>query len=163
MTKHREQLKEYLSQIHLKGKRVVDWGSGAKPVQRYLGSVINCHFITIDKNPDIIPERRGDKHYVKDVCDPIYLDSLADVAFCFEVLEHVAYPDELMENIADNLKQGGIVYISAPFMFEIHAEEDYWRYTKHGLRLLLERYYFDSILITELENQSGYIAKAVKM
>lgn len=161
MTAHREQLKDYLGKIHLKDVTVADWGSGAKPAMRYIQHD-NCKFITIDNNKLIVADRRAPHHIVADLNIPLELTDTVDVAFCIEVIEHVANTDMLMMNIYDNLVEGGTLYISAPFLFPIHAEEDYWRFTENGLRLLLDISGFSIQDLYSLEGQSGYIAKAVK-
>jgi hypothetical protein len=52
--------------------------------------------------------------------------------------------------------------LSAPFKYEIHADEDYWRFTKHGLILLLERHGFKVDSINETVAELGYIVEAHK-
>lgn len=162
MTRQREQLKEHLAKINLKDKRVVDWGSGAKPAMRYIQHE-NCHFTTIDKNPLIVQDRRGQEHLVRDIASADLDDKLIDdfdVAFCLEVLEHTLDPQMVVTNIWLSLHRKGKLYLSVPFLFPIHAEEDYWRFTEHGLRYLLRD--FKDIQVEELEGASGYWVEATK-
>lgn len=154
MTRHREALKEQLSKIYLRDKSVIDWGAGSKPASRYI-HYDNCTFFTIDKNNYNKPDM------VVDIAKDIHLDQMFDAAFCLEVIEHVIDYTALIRNIDNHLRVGGVLYMSAPFQFEIHAEEDYWRFTKHGLRLLLE-YSFTSVEIISIDGDSGYFIKAVK-
>ena len=159
MTRQREQLKEKLGQIHLKDVAVIDWGSGAKPAMRYINHE-GCYFVTIDKNPQIIQDRRGSKHYELDITEKVRLTDRSGVAFCLEVLEHTLNPQSVVDNIYDNLETDGKLYLSVPFLFPIHADEDYWRFTEHGLRHLLRD--FREVSVEAFENDCGYWVEAVK-
>ncbi len=162
MTAQREALKAELANIFIKDKSVIDWGSGAKPAMRYIQHE-NCTFTTIDKNELIPVDRQGNKHFIKDICsadlDDQFIDSY-DVAFCLEVLEHTLDPQTVISNIWLSLHNNGKLYLSVPFMFPIHAEEDYWRFTEYGLRYLLRR--FKNVEIKSFENESGYWVEANK-
>jgi len=157
---HRQIIKEYQKAIILKDKVIVDWGSGSKPVQRYITHE-NCRFITLD-NANITDDRQGNLHYKVNISKPLTYDFNADVAFCMEVLEHVEYPEIVLKNIYDNLKQGGTLYLSAPFKYEVHSDIDYWRYTDAGLKLLLERNGFKVDYILTTTDDLGWIVKARK-
>jgi SAM-dependent methyltransferase len=67
-----------------------------------------------------------------------FADASFDAVFLLEVLEHVATPDLAISEIYRVLAPGGVLVLSTPFLFEIHeAPHDYFRFTEHGLRLLL--------------------------
>jgi SAM-dependent methyltransferase len=64
----------------------------------------------------------------------------------FEVLEHTSNPHKAIDNVYKVLKKGDLFLFSVPFNFHIHDEpNDFFRFTEHGLKLLLER--FSSIKI----------------
>jgi 2-polyprenyl-3-methyl-5-hydroxy-6-metoxy-1,4-benzoquinol methylase len=160
VTRQREQLKEKLGQITLKKKKCIDWGSGAKPAARYVQHS-DCKWLCVDKNPDIVDNYRNWKltYKVADI-ESLQYKPTYDVAFCLEVLEHTLYPRIVVSNIYGSLKKGGVLYLSVPFLFPIHAEEDYWRFTEHGLRHLLKE--FSSVSIVSFEEECGYWVRAVK-
>lgn len=133
---HREAIKEWLATINLENKTVIDWGSGAKPASRYINHS-GCKFYTIDQNPLIDQGRRSANHITGDIEQPWDI-AMADVAFCMEVLEHCWDGLSVLLNIRDNLIEGGTLYMSLPFMVEIHADDDYHRYTDKGIKKLLE-------------------------
>lgn len=157
---HREQIKAWLAGITLWDQTVHDWGSGSKPVSRYVQHD-NVRFITLDKNPLIAEDRRSKDHITADLTEPIHLDP-ADTAFCIEVLEHTLYPQELLENISNNLKPEGSLYLTMPYDFPVHSDDDYLRLTENGLRAHLQ---IAGFIIDKLEytsDRQGYIVEAHK-
>lgn len=148
---HREDIRAYLEGLEINGS-VIDWGCGSKPVQRYVPAE-GSSFHNIDNNPKCSP------HRVHDITIPISVYE-ADHAFCMEVLEHVEYPGEVLDNIYSNLKEGGTLHLSVPFMYPVHGEQDYWRFTDQGLTLLAERAGFNKIKVWDIAD--GYLMEAIK-
>lgn len=158
---HREGIREYLKDVQVHGL-VIDWGCGTKPIKNYL-KPSNAKFVGIDKldhvNADYVTdiEKAGiNKSPVDD----------ADFAFCLEVIEHVWDAKQLLTNIWLYLRSGGVLYLSQPFMYEVHKEDDRHRYTYHGLKQLLEEVGFTvediSPTVGDLDHAEGYILRARK-
>lgn len=67
------------------------------------------------------------------VCDAASMpvaDNIYDVIICAEVLEHVRYPEKVLSEIARVCKPGGGIFLTAPFLFPVHADPyDFRRYT----------------------------------
>ena len=89
------------------------------------------------------------KHEVVDiVCDVYELSrklasGYADCIICSDVLEHLNDPFEACEQMRHVLKDGGVLFMSVPFLYRIHSSDsvsDYFRYTSDGLRFLLRNY-----------------------
>lgn len=157
---HRETIKDFLAQLVYKNKKIIDWGSGSKPVSRYIQHE-NCKFITIDNNKLIAADRRSVNHIIHDIQEPIELDA-ADVAFCMEVLEHTQYPHQVLDNIWHNLKEGGHFYFSMPYNFRVHSYDDYMRLTENGIRAYFEQAGFRIELFMATVGDEGFIVKATK-
>lgn len=70
--------------------------------------------------------------YPADAYDFVILD---------EILEHVEKPWIAVEEVRRILKPGGTLITSSPFMIAVHkVPEDYWRFTKEAMCVLLESY-----------------------
>ncbi|MBU2546875.1 MAG: class I SAM-dependent methyltransferase [Proteobacteria bacterium] len=65
-------------------------------------------------------------------------DGAFDCIVCTEVLEHTLQPFDAMAELHRMLAEGGLLFLSVPFNFRIHGPlPDCWRFTEHGLRVLL--------------------------
>lgn len=155
---HRQAIKAWQAGIKLDGLKVIDWGSGSKPASRYIQHK-DCIFTTVDSNPLIAEDRRSDNHIEHDITNYIPI-AAADVAFCIEVLEHVKHPVYVLDNIRGNLKEGGRLYLTVPFLFPIHSDADYWRFTDQGITLILESSDFRVDKIAETVEQQGWMVEA---
>lgn len=90
---------------------------------------------------DIAPD--SDCDYIGDICkhNDFLSDDSFDYVVCTEVLEHTLHPFDATEEIWRILKPGGKLFLSVPFNFRIHGPlPDCWRFTEHGIRLLLKRF-----------------------
>lgn len=77
-----------------------------------------------------------------------------DAALNVVTLEHVKEPARVIEEIHRVLRPGGRLLIIVPHEWEEHqTPHDYFRYTRYGMRYLLERAGFEGILI---EPVGGY-------
>ncbi len=63
-----------------------------------------------------------------------------DSVLCTQVIEHVAEPWRMFDEIARVLRPGGRVLLSAPQAWRLHEQpHDYYRFTCYGLTYLAER------------------------
>ncbi len=73
-----------------------------------------------------------------------------------QTLEHLAEPGRFLAEAARVLRPGGTLFLTAPMMFRMHQEpHDYYRFTCHGLRYLLER---AGLTVESLSPQGGYFS-----
>ncbi len=64
-----------------------------------------------------------------------------DFVILDEILEHVKKPWVAIGEIYQILKPGGCLITSSPFLIAIHkVPNDYWRFTKEGIEVLLEKF-----------------------
>lgn len=154
---HREGIRDYLKDVQVHGL-VIDWGCGTKPIKNYL-KANDAEFIGIDQLDHVGADVVADIDRYIEVGE-------ADFAFCLEVIEHVDSPEDMLLNIKNNLKLGGILYLSQPFMYKVHKEDDRRRYTYHGLKELLDWAGFTvediQPTVGDLDHAEGYIVRARK-
>ena len=162
MTKDiRTQLNEYFRKINVDGITIIDWCSGRKKAQNHIHHK-NCKIISVDRLPQRNPT------IVADVCQPITIEQ-ADMAFLTEALEHCVDDNAALNNVYNNLKDGGTAIISVPTICEKHGRSDvgdFRRYTREQIRLLLENHKFKILEEYELRcdeaNRLGYLLKVQK-
>jgi len=71
-----------------------------------------------------------------------------DASINIVTLEHVREPGRALEEIERVLKRGGSLLLAVPHEWEVHqAPHDYFRFTRHGIRHLLEEAGFQDIRI----------------
>jgi SAM-dependent methyltransferase len=76
-----------------------------------------------------------------------------DAIVCTEVLEHLPEPRRAIDEMFRVLRPGGSLLLTTRFLFPIHdAPHDYFRYTKYGLRHLLQQFE-----IVELEEETDAV------
>jgi len=67
-------------------------------------------------------------------------DEVFDSVFCTQVLEHIPEPQKAIDEIYRILKKGGHAIFTVPHLAYLHNEpHDYFRYTRHGLKFILEK------------------------
>jgi SAM-dependent methyltransferase len=101
---------------------------------------------TLDISPD------AGCTYVADLCrtNSDIPDDHFDIVVCTEVLEHTVQPFDAVRELHRILKPQGVLLLSTPYNFRIHGPlPDCWRFTEHGLRVLLDR--FEILTLTPLE------------
>jgi SAM-dependent methyltransferase len=77
-----------------------------------------------------------------------FRDGVFDATLNVVTLEHVREPARVIEELSRVLAPGGRLLIVAPHEWEEHQQpHDYFRYTRYGLRYLLERAGFQEIQV----------------
>jgi SAM-dependent methyltransferase len=124
------QSNKILADLH--GALILDIGSGNA---RYLDFVDKSNsYISVDY-PMTNSKYLGRPMAFADArCMP-FKSEVADVVLLFEVLEHVTETERVLSEIRRVLRRDGKLFISVPFIYPIHdAPNDYWRFTKYGLK-----------------------------
>ena len=117
---------------HLHG-RLLDAGAGRMAYRDMLREVCE-RYESLDQSP-----ADGIDH-VADLQHTGLPDAQYDSVFCSQVLQHLPEPELAVREIARVLKPGGRAVISVPHLVWLHNEpHDYWRFTPHGMRHLLEK------------------------
>lgn len=111
---------------NMKGK-VLEIGGGR--TEKY-----NKNSIILDINPNLNPDILASGY------DLPFKNSTFDTIVATEVLEHLEKPQAFVNGIYRVLKHDGAFFLTTRFIYEIHGEIDYFRYTKLSLRTLFNRF-----------------------
>lgn len=110
--------------------RIADYGGtneiGTDIVKDMLagGDMKNYHMLDFDNGVDLRKPIRGKKF---------------DLGICMDLLEHVSNPFIVAKNIIDSLKPRAFLFITAPYVWEIHNyPKDFWRFTPDGIQELFK-------------------------
>lgn len=129
---------------------LLDVGCGAKPYEKTFTPYVD-KYLGLEYSPE--SGYRGNK---ADLCGDAGLlplaDESVDTILCTEVMEHVPNPEKTIEEFARVLRPGGIVITTAPFVYPIHDEYDFFRYSPQGLATIMKRH---GLTIEEIKPLSG--------
>jgi len=127
---------KYSASATPKGSKVLDAGAGPGPYEPLFA---HCNYEATDFHPD---------NNIDFVCslDRIPRDNgTYDAIISTEVLEHVEYPQDVMNEFFNILKKGkpgestGKLYLTCPQGWGLHQEpHNYYNFTKYGLKSLLK-------------------------
>jgi SAM-dependent methyltransferase len=130
----RETLWQELKTIcHFNPREVLEVGAGTARIRfRNLFQVPAALWMTLDIEPVFSPDVAASVFAM-----PFAAESF-DTVLCMQMLEHVPTPQLALVEIHRVLRPGGRLVISAPQSWALHMEpNDYFRYTRHGLHVLL--------------------------
>ncbi|MDO8648451.1 MAG: class I SAM-dependent methyltransferase [Candidatus Peregrinibacteria bacterium] len=144
----RSRLKEFLKRYRSDAK-TLDVGCGSAVYGDFFPNRVT---LDIEARPGVQVDIVGDAHDMKQVEDGSF-----EVVLCTEVLEHLHTPPKAIAEFRRVLKPGGLLILTTRFIFPIHdAPGDYFRYTKYGLRHLLQD--FEIVELTEETNTMETLA-----
>jgi 2-polyprenyl-3-methyl-5-hydroxy-6-metoxy-1,4-benzoquinol methylase len=186
--------KQFLSDINLKGKKILDYGAGIGLSLKKLKEDVEKECVYGAVDPLILDEEirtyaielnSVQANYMKseynlNVINDISDESKYDLIMCYHVLEHMQYPDKILQQFNENLNDDGYLYLGVPENFgEVFDEasgmttnsfENYYHlnhvnlFTKQSLRNILKKSGFkiikeDSLMygysvICQKENQA---------
>jgi SAM-dependent methyltransferase len=129
---------------------MLDVGCGVRPYERFF-----LPFVTKYLGLEYSPES-GYRGNTADFCGdasalPLDTGSI-DTILCTEVFEHLQDPERAMSEFARVLRPGGVLITTAPFVFPVHDEHDYFRYSSKGLAVMMSRH---GLEVEKVEPLSG--------
>jgi SAM-dependent methyltransferase len=123
---------------------LVDYGCGNKPYLIIVGSKVG-KYIGVDlaqNETNTVDVVLGDGSPL-----PFEKESV-DTVLSTQVLEHVSEPERYLAEVARVLRKGGIFILTCPGSYMLHEEpHDFYRYTEHGLKYLLQRHNLEPLRI----------------
>jgi SAM-dependent methyltransferase len=117
--------------------RVLDAGAGEAQYKHYFSAQRYCG---IDLAVGDLQWDYSRLDVAGDLCALPFRDATFDACINVVTLEHVIDPLAVLREMARTLAPGGRLLLVAPQQWEGHQEpHDYFRYTKYGLRYLIEK------------------------
>ena len=128
-----------------KGTLLLDAGAGEC---QYAEHFTAQRYVGVDLGVGDIQWNYSELDAVADLISLPFRDRTFDAALNVVTLEHVREPARVIEELSRVLKSGGSLLIIVPHEWEEHQQpHDYFRYTRFGLRYLLERAGFEVVSI----------------
>jgi 2-polyprenyl-3-methyl-5-hydroxy-6-metoxy-1,4-benzoquinol methylase len=116
-------------------KSLLDLGCGNKPYKEWYGPLTDA-----STGCDAV---QSSENVVDTIClasELPYESGSFETVFSTQVLEHVFEQQQMINEAARVMKQGGHLILSVPFTWELHEEPyDFFRLTKHGLKAMFEK------------------------
>ncbi len=128
---------------------VLDVGCGARPHEsRFVREATRYVGIDLPRGGELRADVVGDAMAL-----PIR-SRCADTVLATELLEHLPRPADFLAEAARVLRPGGVLILSTPFLEPLHEEpRDFFRFTSHGLRVLLVENGFE---VRSIERKGGW-------
>ena len=135
-----------------RGSSVLDAGAGSAPYRELFG---HCDYVAVDW-PGSPHLDQGNVDILASLEALPLPDASFDAVLSTQVLEHVPEPATVLRELRRVLVPEGTLWLTVPFVWELHEEpHDYFRFTVHGLRHLLETTGFADI---EVAPRTGFFS-----
>lgn len=132
-----EKFVEFASRQVKASDLILDAGSGH---QRYKGYFSHAKY----KSTDIEALPGSEHDFVCSLDDIPKPDNTYDAVLCTQVLEHVEFPQRVVNEFYRTLKPGGMLFVSVPQGAGVHgAPYHFYNFTEYGLRSLLKEAGFE--------------------
>lgn len=132
---------------HLINGRTLDVGCAEKPYRKWFQNVVEYIGIDVDVSNNLLAD-----FLVSENQSWHFKDIEFDTVVSFQTFEHIKDIKLVQNEISRVLKPHGLIFISAPFIFNEHAvPSDYRRISKHGIKQFFPDYH-----IIEIRTQGGF-------
>jgi SAM-dependent methyltransferase len=119
--------------LHARGK-LLDIGCGNKPYEALFASRVREHI-----GCDVVQSSDQRVDVICPATDLPFEVASYDTVLITQVIEHVADHRAMLAEAFRVLREGGMLIVSGPLYWPLHEEPfDFFRFTEHGLRFLLE-------------------------
>lgn len=131
--------------------RVLDAGAGES---RHRSAFAGRWYVALDLAVGDVAWNYSGLDVLGDLTRLPFADGVFDGALNVVTLEHVQEPQAVVKELARVVRPGALLLFVVPHEWEVHqSPHDYFRYTRHGLQLLLER---AGLRVESLEPVGGY-------
>jgi len=139
---------------------VLDAGAGSAPYKKYFS---HAHYESTDFE-DIFDQSSKTIHdFICTLDDLPKPDASYDAIINTQVLEHVEYPQKVIDEFFRVLKPGGKLFLTAPQGWGVHgAPYHFFNFTKYGLESLFKNAGFRIVFIKARGGMFWYLGKRIK-
>ncbi len=142
------------------GARVLDAGAGEGRYRALFGA---RRYVAVDLGVGDDRWDYGGLDVRADLTRLPFAGGSFDHVLSTQTLEHLPEPGAFLAEAARVLVPGGGLSLTAPQCFRLHqAPHDYYRYTEHGLRYLLEKAGFTVLSVTPQGGYFWFLADALR-
>jgi len=139
---------------------VLDTGAGSCPYKKYFA---HANYESTDFKPTINKLQKVEHTFYCSLDNIPKKDNSYDVIINTQVLEHVEYPQKVLNELFRILKPGGKLFLTAPQGWAIHeAPNNFFNFTKYGLKSLFEHAGFNIVFIKPRGGIFWYLADRLR-
>jgi SAM-dependent methyltransferase len=141
--------------------RVLDAGAGRRPYAHYHTS---HHYISTDYGGERTVNKTDRHDFFSDITSIPLQSKVFDAIICYQVLEHVPEPEQVLRELYRTLRPGGWLFLTVPQGWGLHHEPyHYFNFTRYGLLWLFDRVGFTDVRIEERGGIFWLLAQRLKM
>jgi SAM-dependent methyltransferase len=123
--------------------RMLDIGCGNKPFEEVFRESVSAHF-----GCDVVQSSESRADVICSATDLPFKDESFGTVLITQVIEHVADHQAMLREAFRVLEGNGVLILSGPMYWPLHEEpHDFFRFTEHGFRFILQKIRFESIKI----------------
>jgi SAM-dependent methyltransferase len=128
--------------------RMLDVGCGNKPFEETFRGSVSAHF-----GCDVVQSSESRADVICPATNLPFRDESYGTVLITQVIEHVADHQAMLREAFRVLEDDGVLILSGPMYWPLHEEpHDFFRFTEHGFRFILQKIGFESI---EIVNNGG--------
>lgn len=141
---------------------ILDIGCGSKPYENFFIPLMQEYY-GLDLPPDRSSRTRpSDADVYGNAMNLPFKAGSVDTILCTQVLEHIPDPSVALIEMNRCLKSRGVLILTVPLTEGLHEEpNDFFRYTKYGLKYLAEKSGFKIIKITPTTGLWGVLGQKI--
>ncbi len=135
--------------------KVLDAGAGPCPYKKYFS---HCNYEAMD-----FKKLNDNINFVSSLDKIPRKSESYDAVLSTEVLEHVEYPQKVVNEMHRILKKNGKLFMTCPLAWKVHQEPyNYFYFTKFGLKSLLKNAGFKKYKISPMGGYFFFLADTLK-
>jgi SAM-dependent methyltransferase len=138
------------------GSLLLDAGAGECPYKVFFP---NINYVAVD-----FRKGKVKLDVIASIDSLPFIDDSVDAILCTQVLEHVKYPEKVLQEFHRMLKAEGDLFVTVPQGWGLHEKPlDYFRFTSYALDFLFKATGFNVVFIKPRGGYYWYIGDRLRM